>query len=89
MSVDEGRKIKGISPRGISKDDTNSARIPIGRLKSEMQTQIFLQSLKKIEAPNNLRHKESIDWAKIGEVINIKPRLQAMRDLTNVLQRQN
>ena len=60
--------------------------MPIGRLKSEMQTAIFLQSLKKIEAPPSLRQRgDNVDWSKIGELINIRPRLQSMRDLTNVL----
>ena len=50
--------------------------MPIGRLKSEMQTAIFLQSLKKIEAPPSLRQRgENVDWSKIGELINIRPRL--------------
>ena len=62
-----------------------------------MQTQIFLQSLKKMEAPQNAKTSQkttssekdsaNIDWSKIGEIINIRQRLQAMRDLTNVLQR--
>ena len=35
-----------------------------------MQTAIFLQSLKKIEAPPSLRQKgDNVDWSKIGELI--------------------
>jgi len=47
-------------------------RIPIGRLKSEMQTKIFLESLKKIDAPQTLKDiRENIEWSKIGELIKI------------------
>ena len=37
-----------------------------------MQTKIFLESLKKIDAPQTLKDiRENIEWSKIGELIKI------------------
>ena len=43
-----------------------------------------------METPSNFHKKKedpNLDWSKIGEIINIRDRLRAMRDLKNVLQR--